>query len=360
MKRDNVSVVTLFESLKPHAARPTFDKPLESILRSGSQLGLTERSIFHEPWWLDATMGENWHLAVVKSGDEIIGEMPYTLKKKGLWRVSYLPPLTRTLGPVIKRQSENARSPEWCHRLDITRELIAQLPSCAHFQQVADPLVSEAEAAAFSLNGFKVSVQFTLKLPAGVDEQTAWHGVRSKTRNRVRRSAEQFVVQEINSADAFVDFYDSNLAARDLSNVYGSAIMRRLLSEVLLRKAGTMLGAFDSNGSLTAATALVWDRFNVYYLLTTRKADAHGGAVSLLVWHAMKAARERGLELDFDGVSTAGILKFLGGFGGHIVRRYVFERMRADYAVLRGARARSRNLANFVRKIDANENAQIE
>jgi hypothetical protein len=360
MKRESAPMVTVPAALKSHTAKPPPDKSLKSAPHSVSYVGLTERSIFHEPWWLNATIGENWHMAVVKTGEEIIGEMPYTLTKKGLWRVSYLPPLTRTLGPVIKGQSVDAGGPEWCHRLDVTRELIAQLPKCAHFQQIADPLVAEAEAAAFLLDGFKVSVQFTLKLPAGVDEETVWRGLRWNTRNRVRRSSERFVVQEIANVETFVNFYDSNLAARELDNVYGSTIMRRLLTEVLRRNAGLMLGSFDSDGSLAAATALVWDRANVYYFLTTRKATAHSGAVALLVWQAMKIARERNLELDFDGVSTAGILQFLAGFGGHLVRRYAFERMRADFAIVRGARARSREFANFSRRISAKKSAPVE
>lgn len=125
--------------------------------------------------------------------------------------------------------------------------------------------MSEAEAAAFSLHGFQVSVGFTLKLPPGTDEATAWRGLRWNTRNRVRRSAERFVVREIAGVEEFVDFYDSNLATRKLDNVYGSTIMRRLLTEVVRHNAGMLLGTFDHDGSLNAATALVWDKTNVYY-----------------------------------------------------------------------------------------------
>jgi len=360
MKRDSAPVVIVPDALKSNAVKPPFDRRLESSLRPDPLVGLVERSLFHQPWWLDATAGEDWHMAVVKSGDQIIGEMPYTLTKKGLWQVSYLPPVTRTLGPVIKRQSAHAGGPEWLHRLDVTRELIAQLPRCAHFQQLADPLVSEAEAAAFALAGFKVSVQFTLKLPAGLDEETVWSRLRRNTRNHVRRSSERFVIQPITDVDAFVSFYDSNLSARELDNIYGSTIMRRLLTEVLKHEAGTLLGSFDSDGSLTAATALVWDRANLYYILATRKATAHSGAVALLIWQAMKIARERGVEFDFDGVSTAGILQFLSGFGGQLVRRYQFEYMRADFALIRGARARTREFIKSTRKRDAEKNAPVE
>jgi hypothetical protein len=308
---------------------------VEKAAKLVEPVGLTERSVFHQPWWLDAATGGNWQLAVVKNGDEVIGEMPYMLEKKGIWHVSTLPPLTRTLGPVIKPKRTGAGEPEWCHRMHVTSELTAQLPECAHFHQLMDTRMSEAEAIAFSLRGFDVSVSYTLEMAAGGDENAIWMGLRRNTRNWVRRATEQLTVQEISGADAFVDFYDANLAARKRQNVYGSATMRRLLAEVVRRKAGVLLGAFAEDGSLVAETALVWDTRAAYYLLSSRRADSHGGAISLLIWHAMRAARERNLIFDFDGISTAGILDFLAGFGGHLVQRFEIEWMRTDYGMLR-------------------------
>jgi hypothetical protein len=91
--------------------------------------------------------------------------------------------------------------------------------------------------------------------------------------------------------NAVLDFYNANLAVRNLDSRYGTTTMERLIHEAMIRKACTLLGAFDSKA-------------------------AHSGAVSLLIWSAMRIAMKRELSLDFDGGSTAGILKFLGGFGG--------------------------------------------
>jgi hypothetical protein len=315
----------------------------EAVAKPPASIGLIERSVFHEHWWLDAATGGDWELALVKNGDEVIGEMPYTLKKKGPWQVSMLPPLTRTLGPVIKPKPKGAGEQEWCHRLSVAKELTSQIQHCASFHQMMDPRISEAEAIAFSLQGFNVSVSYTLKMSPGTDESDVWTGLRRNTRNWIRRAAERLTVQEIPDADVFVDFYDFNLTTRKRTNEYGSATMRRVLMEVVRRKAGVLLGAYGEDGSLAAATALVWDNSIVYYLLSSRRIDAHGGAVSVLLWHAMRAARERNLVFDFDGVSNAGILEFLGGFGGELVQRFEVWRTRRDYAalrtVLRGARA---------------------
>src|ERR1700682_4033857 len=51
-------------------------------------------SIFHERWWLDIATSGHWGTATVMHGNQVCGEMPYYLTRKGMWRVSRLPPLT--------------------------------------------------------------------------------------------------------------------------------------------------------------------------------------------------------------------------------------------------------------------------
>ncbi|HEY2021366.1 GNAT family N-acetyltransferase [Paraburkholderia sp.] len=305
--------------------------------------GLTERSIFHEPWWLEIATNGAWRMAEVKHGNTVVGEMPHTFTRKALWQISTLPPLTRTLGPVIKPHQSGAGEREWSQRVGIARELIAQLPGYAHFHQIMDPRVSEAEALAFRLEGFNVKVAFTLISDSSADEATAFAALRGTARTAVRRAQECLTVAPIDSVNAFLDFYNANLAVRRLDNRYEKTTMGRLLDEAMIRKACTLLGAFDAKGTLVAATALLWDTQRAHYFLSTRRQDAHSGAVSLLIWSAMRMAAQRQVSLDFDGVSTAGILKFLGGFGGRLVRRFELERTTPVYAALRttlhGARA---------------------
>ena len=87
--------------------------------------------------------------------------------------------------------------------------------------------------------------------------------------------------------------------------------MERLIHEAMIRKACTLLGAFDSKA-------------------------AHSGAVSLLIWSAMRIAMKRELSLDFDGGSTGRYPQISrGGVGGRLVRRFEVERTMPLYAALR-------------------------
>jgi len=297
--------------------------------------GLIERSIFHEPWWLEAATNGAWRVAEVKHGNTVVGAMPYMFTQKALWQISTMPPLTRTLGPVIRPHQSGTGERDWSQRLDIARDLIAQIPRYAHFHQIMDPRVSDAEALAFRLEGFNVKVSFTLISSGWTDEATAFAALRGTARTAIRRAQECLTVGPIDSADAFLDFYNANLAVRKLDNKHETTTMRRLLDEATIRGACTLLGAFDSKGALVAATALLSEAQKMHYFLSTRHKDAHSGAVSLLIWSAMCTAKKRGLSFDFDGVSSAGILKFLEGFGGRLVRRFEVERTMPLYAALR-------------------------
>jgi hypothetical protein len=108
-----------------------------------------------------------------------------------------------------------------------------------------------------------------------------------------------------------------------------------LFSESRARESGLILGAFDHHGAPVAMTYLVWGHGIMYYLLSTRSFhSADYGAVSLLLWSAIKQAHEIGLVLDLDGVYSIGTARFLSNFGGEIKTRLVVRRARMFYCAL--------------------------
>jgi hypothetical protein len=294
-------------------------------------------SIFHEPWWLDIATGGDWSVAQVVRGKEVVGELPYYSTRMGMWRVSHLPPLTRTLGPVIKPAGLDA-SHEQHHRLSIASELIGQLPHFDSFFQLFDPRVEDA--LAFALRGFTVSARYTLQIAPDCTVDEAWARLHSKTRNVIRSAERQLTVAPIATPSEFLQFYEANLLERSRTNAYGSAVMRQLVNEFVARKAGHLLGAYGPGGRLMAAIGLVWDRHAMYYLLSSRALGAHGGSISLLIWLGIQRALERKLTFDFDGFPSAATYHFLDGFGGALKQRLGVERLGTMYSVARTLKRR--------------------
>jgi hypothetical protein len=289
-------------------------------------------SIFHEPWWLDIATGGHWHVAKVVRGNEVLGELPYYSTRMGVWRISHLPPLTRTLGPVIKQlDMDEARARR--HRLSITSQLIEQLPHFDSFFQVFDPRVDDA--LAFALQGFMVSARYTFQITPDCTVPEAWARLHGKTRNVIRSAERKLTVAPIATPSEFLQFYETNLLERSRTNAYGSAVMRQLVNAFVERKAGHLLGAYGEGGRLIAAIGLVWDRHAMYYLLSSRALGAHAGSISLLIWAALQHALEQKLTFDFDGFSSPATFNFLDGFGGTLKQRLGVERLSTVYSVAR-------------------------
>lgn len=297
----------------------------------------TAHSIFHEPWWLDIATQGNWQRAVVKHNDTVIGEMPYALRRTRLWRISHLPPLTRTLGPVIAPVTGSAARQQR-HRLDVTARLIDQLPECDSFFQVLDPRVDDA--LAFALRGFSVSARYTYRIAPDATANDAWARLDGKTRNVIRSASHELTIDADLTPEAFLAFYDTNLAARSRTNAYGSAVMRELVNAFVERKTGMLLGAYASNGQLVAAIGIVWDHQSMYYLLSSRTQDAHCGSISLLLWTSICRALDRKLTFDFDGFSSPSTFNFLSGFGATLTQRLGVERLGTLYLLTRTVKRR--------------------
>ena len=294
-------------------------------------------SIFHEPWWLDIATGGRWCTAKIMQGTRLIGEMPYALAtRKGLWRVSRLPPLTRSLGPVIEPIGSACPDVEFRHHMRVAAHLIDQLPGCDSFFQIFDHRVKDA--LAFALRGFGVSARYTFHIAPDCTTDEAWTRMSAKTRHAIRHAAAFLTVRDIERPGEFLDFYEANLSARSRTNAYGTGVMHELVNAFVERQAGYLLGAYDRHGQLAGGIGLVWDCEHMYYLLSSRSATASGGAISLLVWSAIQDAIKRNLTFDLDGFSNAAAYAFLRGFGGTLIQRLGVERHGMAYSLARTIR----------------------
>ncbi|SAL86423.1 hypothetical protein AWB74_07697 [Caballeronia arvi] len=330
MLKKNVDGVVAIPERPRKANRHAPPLPLSGLCPSASSLE-AQRSIFHEAWWLDIASGGRWALAQVEESGTIVGEMPYYLPRKGIWQTCINPPLTRTLGPLIL-DTQQSPTAEFQHRVSVTNKLIEQLPRVDKFFQVFDPRIRDA--VAFSLNGYNVSLGFTFRISFEQTCEDAWLNIRKYTRNLIEKAEKRLTVGPIYSVDDFLNFYAANLADRRLRNAYNERTMRSLVEAFTDRKAGIILGAYSTTGSLEAAVGLVWDRRTMYYLLTTRAQTAHSGSISLLIWKAIQIAIQRKLILDLDGIASPTIYRFLSSFGGYLEQRIEAEKISTGYALV--------------------------
>lgn len=307
------------------------------------QEALASPTLFHEPWWLDAVAGDHWRRAEVSHNGRLVGWMPYVVQRRKGFNVSELPPFTYVLGPVIAPRGQGKK--HTLQRIDIQAELASQLPRLAHMSQPCHPGV--VDLLGFQASGFESFAQFSAEIDPAPRE-LLWAGLSDKTRNVIRRAQESGSVGPLDDPQAFVSFYEANVAGAGERNYMELGRLARVWDAVQARGCGLMLGHRDTAGVLTAAAFFVWDASRLWYLLSTRDPARSGnGTMSLLLWHGIQQASLQGLVFDFHGIATAGSARFFAGFGARTSPRLALHRSSVPYAMLKGMadalRGRQRN-----------------
>ncbi len=287
-------------------------------------------TIFHQPWWLNSVSRGTYQEVQEMADGKCVGRLPFVQVRRHGMTVIGMPTLTHMLGPAVDEGDGNETSRR-IRRITITRSLLRQLPrhSCLWIKCHR----GTTDTLAFQAAAFLNRVQFTADVGPGA-ESKLWLDMRGTARRVIRRASEQLEVIDLQDPDEFMSFYDKNLRLRGIRNHYDADICRTTIAECLRRNAGRITVAVDSRRQLQAGVFTVWDERASYYLMTTRTPDADNGAISLLIWSAIKHASKNGLVFDFDGFNTAGDIQFFTRFGGRIVPRYVIEKASMSYRVV--------------------------
>lgn len=279
-------------------------------------------TIFHEEWWLEAASAGRFEEIRETANGQCIGRLPYLpARRSGLTSIQ-MPMLTHFLGPAIDEGS-GSETTRLGKRISIAKALIARLPNA---QSVWIKCHRDTkDTLAFQDAGYLTVVQFTSEI--GPDtEARLWAGLRDTARRVIRRATERLTVAECGDPGRFMEFYERNLKERGLANGYDAKICTAVMAACQQRQAGRILMAADAQGRFHAGIFTVWDKASEYYLMTTRRLDSDNGAMSLLIWHAIKHASSNNIVFDLDGYCNPGDTQFFTRFGGVLKPRFCVQK----------------------------------
>lgn len=129
--------------------------------------------IYDQPWWMDicAGGGDNWDVLLYEKKGNILGALPYYVKKSHGLRYITTPCRTQHNGVWIKYPPSGKYQTRLALEKEVMTSLIAQLEEVAHqqnivyYQQNFSPSVTNG--LPFYWKGYRQTTRYTYRIEAG-------------------------------------------------------------------------------------------------------------------------------------------------------------------------------------------------
>ncbi|MBQ2068340.1 MAG: GNAT family N-acetyltransferase [Paludibacteraceae bacterium] len=277
-----------------------------------------------QPWWMDAVCaGKEWDVLFAEDEQHnILGVMPYLLRKRAWFRYILMPPMSQSGGIWVTPEvtGDRWKTAEVCRQL---KEQLDGMGLAYYYQQyIPGSLCVEALHGL----GFKTKERTTYRVEDLSDMETLVASF-SKNKRRQLQKALSLQVSRKMDVETFWRFHSRCLELRKRHCSYTREFLLVLERKARRLKQCEIISICNSEGQPYAAAFLVWDNRYMYYLIPTYDPGfAESGASALLVLEAMKLAREKQVHFDFEGSMERGIANHYKQFGSKAVTYYAVEK----------------------------------
>lgn len=272
--------------------------------------------LFFQPYWLDAVCGqEGWDVILHKSQNKIIGVLPFGISTKFFLNKIVNPILSPRLGVYFiypENQEKEERKISFEHR--VSKELIAELPSCFYFNLSFH--TSFKNWMSFYWSGFRQTTKYTFVIPATLTKDQAYKNIKSKTKNIIRKAESSLIITE-GSLETFWNLNQKTFARQHIKTPYSKENIISIKKALGPRNQISIYHAAGLNETMHASILLVNDMKTTYCIaIGSDEAYRNSGAISLLLWHAIKKTLDEGRSFDFEGSMMPNIEPIFRNFGG--------------------------------------------
>lgn len=249
------------------------------------------------PWWLDAVCaGQEWDALLAEDEEgNIVGAMPFLLRKRAWFRFITMPPMSQTGGIWVTAEvtADRWKTAEVCRQ--IAEQLNAMKLTYYYQQYLPGSLCVDAMRAL----GFKTKERATYRMQDLSDLDKVINSFSRNKRRLLQKALSLNAVRNMDIED-FIRFYERCQKTRKRHVSYSREFLLVLERKARRLKQCEIISVNNIDGQPYAAAFVIWDKTYMHFLLPTYDpAFADSGASALLVLEAMKSARERHLHFDF-------------------------------------------------------------
>ena len=276
--------------------------------------------LYMQPWWLDAVCPKGtWNVCLsVDNRGQIEGILVYyQVKLKGLIRAILMPELTPHAGiwlrihdaDKLKTHSLNT------HTKRVLDSLIAQLPEVPVYTQKFHHSLTDWQP--FYWKGYRNETHYTYLLECIADIDAVYDNFKGSIRTDIRKAEKTMICKSSNNIHLFYNLCEKSFQKQGLRPSFSLKTLEKLDNTLKNRQLRKLYMAFDAAGNAHAAIYIVYGEKTAHYLVGGSDPDKRqSGAITLLLWNAIKDAAEAGLTtFDFEGSMVPSVEFAFRNFG---------------------------------------------
>jgi len=271
--------------------------------------------IFSKDWFLDSVCGvDNWDVAMVEKGGEIIATMPYFQKKKAIFNIITMPKHTQNMGVYLKYPQGQKYEKRLSYEKEQMSSLITQLPKVDYFDQNFH--YSITNWLPFYWRGYTQTTNYTYVIEELSDLESVFNNFNHAKRKNIKKAEKFLDIKFDLSAEEFYKNHKETLLKQNSKIAYDFEHFKKIYTSAYKHNAGRTIYAVDNENNLHAALFIIWDKNSAYDLISTIDPDfRNSGAASLLIKEAIIFISTKSKKFDFEGSMIENVEKSFRQFG---------------------------------------------
>ncbi len=280
----------------------------------------TTLPLYMQPWWLDAVCRQGtWDVCLsYDNAGHINGVLVYyQVKLKGLVPAILMPQLTPHSGIWMRFQDEDKLKlhAKNMHTKRVLETLIEQLPEVPIYTQKFHHTLTDWQP--FYWKNFRGETHYTYLLEDISDIAAVYGDFKGSVRTDIRKAEKSLQIQNCEDIALFYGLCKKSFQKQGLNPSFSLDNLIALDNELKIRDLRKMYIAFDAENNAHAAIYIVYSDRTAHYLIGGSDPDKRqSGAVTLLLWQAIREASEAGLtSFDFEGSMVPSVEFAFRNFG---------------------------------------------
>ena len=266
-------------------------------------------------WYHQLFDNKEWGVAIAEKGNEVVGFMPYCVRKKKSFSLITHPVLTPYQGVWLMYPEDQKYTNRLSFEKEVITDLISQLPKVDSFHQKFLP--GFTNWLPFYWKGYVQSTRYTYIIKDLSDTQQIFNDFKENIRREIRKAGKKLTVRKTDAIDLLLSMKKTAYQENNKEYPISDDFLSKVFDFTQQHNCGELLIAEDEQKNVHSVLFFVWDQHSAYYLQgVTEGRFKTTGSMSLLLWEAIQRSARVTKAFNFEGSMVEPIERYFRAFGG--------------------------------------------